>query len=135
MQMSRPRELRVIQRPLARPATQDHDQSDISAGWSVALLPFHVSGGFATAYVPIQPSDSNEPTEIAIVGLNTNTIRPPAPFREIVIAGDEQIAYFTLTANDGVPNGIARIDLATGAQTLLGDGFYGNLIAVTNVGS
>jgi hypothetical protein len=92
MQMSSPRELRVIQRPLARPATQDHDQSDISAGWSVALLPFHVSGGFSTAYVPIQSSD-------------------------------------------GVPNGIARIDLATGAETLLVDGFYEYLIAVANVGS
>ncbi len=118
---------------------EEPHQFDIPSGWTVAPLPFHVSGGFTFAYVPIQPSDGHDPTEIVVIDLNTNTvtrtIQTSAPFREIVFSGDEQFAYVTLVGPDQFTTGIARIDLATGVETTLAASFYGNLVAVSNVGS
>ena len=113
---------------------QNRQLIDLSGGWRVASLPFHVSGGLQRLYLPIQPTDSPYPTEIAVVDLSTHTItrtiRTSAPFSEIIFAGDEQFAYVTLTGDDHFTTGIARIDLATGAETMLVEGAFGNLVAV-----
>jgi hypothetical protein len=72
-------------------------------------------------------------SQIVVVDLAENrierTIQVSAPFIDIAFAPDGSTAFVTLAGAGDAPDGIARIDLASGAEVMLEEGVFAAVVA------
>jgi hypothetical protein len=118
-------------------AARELDGSRVATALSsVPLMPLGLSVDRQFLAIPTTDASDTPVTDvpyasrIVVIDLESDsiarTIVTSSPFRQITFSPDGTLAYVTLLGAEGSPSGLARIDLGTGAETLLATGSYWN---------